>query len=78
MEFKVYLKQKHVLKNGERKLKDISEDQYMNRLENMRLRGIYNEEKQIDSILERKVQEHYRVWKSYLKTIEHYLSSKNY
>ncbi|WP_275950937.1 hypothetical protein [Cytobacillus citreus] len=43
MEFKVNLKQKHVLKKGERK-----------------------------------VQEHYRDWKTYLKTIERYLSSKNY
>ncbi|WP_416150223.1 hypothetical protein ACM26V_04340 [Salipaludibacillus sp. HK11] len=78
MEFREYLQQKHLLKAGERKLKDISIEQYINRLENMRREKIYNEEKQIDSLLERKIQERYQDWKTYRKTIEHYLSSKNY
>ncbi|MFD2215298.1 hypothetical protein [Metabacillus endolithicus] len=78
MDFKDYLKYKHVLKKGERKLKEISIEQYINRLENMRREGIYNEEKQIDLVLEKKVQERYKDWKTYIKTIEHYLYSKNY
>ncbi|MGG0822505.1 hypothetical protein ABE099_06465 [Paenibacillus turicensis] len=78
MEFKEYLKQKHLLNVNEKKLKDKSIDQYISRLENLRLYGIYNEEKQIDSILEQKIQERYQDWKMYRKTIEHYLSSKNY
>ncbi|ASF40964.1 hypothetical protein CEH05_18100 [Halobacillus halophilus] len=78
MEFKEYLMRKHELKVGERKIKEISVQQYINRLENMRRDGIYNEEKHIDNILEKKIHEHYRDWKTYLKTIEHYLSSKNY
>ncbi|RFU61261.1 hypothetical protein [Peribacillus glennii] len=78
MEFKEYLEQKHVLKKGERSLKEISIAQYINRLENMSREGIYNEEKQIDPILERKIQERYQDWKTYVKTIDHYLSSKKY
>jgi hypothetical protein len=78
LEFKDYLKQKHVLKKGERKLKEVSVEQYINRLENMRREGIYNEEKLIESVLEGKIQERYKDWKTYVKTIEHYLSSKNY
>lgn len=78
MEFKEYLEQKHLLNKNEKKLMDKSIDQYINRLKNLRQKGIYNEENQIDSILERKIQEHYQDWKMYTKTIEHYLSSKNY
>ncbi|WHY72873.1 hypothetical protein [Fictibacillus enclensis] len=78
MEFEEYLKQKHMLKKGERKLKDISVKQYLNRLENMRRNGIYVEEQQIDFSLKQRVQDSYRDWKTYLKTIDHYLSSKNY
>ncbi|MEZ7171780.1 hypothetical protein [Sporosarcina sp. OR05] len=78
MEFKEYLKHKHLLKNGEKKLKEVSINQYINRLENMRRHGIYNGEKQINSILERKIKERYKDWKTYMKTIEHYLASKHY
>lgn len=78
MEFREYLTQKHVLKKGEKRLKEISVKQYINRLENMRGDGIYNEEKRIDLILEQKIQERYQDWKTYVKTIEHYLSSKYY
>ncbi|MFF2795333.1 hypothetical protein [Lysinibacillus xylanilyticus] len=78
MEFREYLMQKHLIKKDKKKLKVISIDQYINRLESMRRNGIYNEEKQIDSILELKIQDRYRDWKTYMKTIEHYLSSKNF
>ncbi|WP_223702169.1 hypothetical protein [Sutcliffiella deserti] len=78
MEFKEYLKQKHLLKKDEKKLKEISIDQYINRLASMRQNGIYNEENQMDSTLEQKVQERYKDWKTYLKTINHYLASKKY
>ncbi len=78
MEFEAYLKQKHLLATKERKLKELSIDQYINRLESMRRNNIYNEEKQMDSNLERKIQEHYKDWKTYRKTIEHYLASKNF
>jgi hypothetical protein len=78
MEFEEYLKRKHELKKGERKLKIISVKQYVNRLKNIRREGIYNEEKQIDSSLERKLQERYKDWKTYKRTIEHLLTSKDY
>ncbi|MBM7655244.1 hypothetical protein [Neobacillus cucumis] len=78
MEFKAYLEQKHMLKKGEIKLKGNSVNQYINRLENMRRNGIYNEELQITPILEQKIQECYKDWNTYVKTIEHYLSSKKY
>ena len=78
MEFKDYLQQKHLLNKKERKLKDNSIKQYINRLESMRRNGIYNDEMQIDLILERKIQERYKDWKTYVKTIDHYLSSKKY
>lgn len=40
----------------------------------MRRRGIYNEENQIDSTLTGKIQAQYKDWKTYVKTIEHYLN----
>jgi hypothetical protein len=76
MYFQDYLSQKHILKKGEKKLKPISVDQYLNRLESMCRLGIYNEEKKIDSILVGKIQEQYKDWKTYVKTIEHYLNYK--
>jgi hypothetical protein len=78
LEFREYLKQKHLLNANEKKLTDKSIDQYINRLESLRRNGIYNEEKQIDSMLYQKIQERYQDWKMYRKTIEHNLSSKNY
>ncbi len=71
MNFQEYLTQKHNLKNGERKLEPVSVKQYMNRLESMCRYGIYNEENQIDSKLVGKIQEQYKDWKTYVKTIEH-------
>lgn len=67
-----------MLKKGERKLKEISVEQYFNRLDNMRREGIYNEEKTIDSELERKIQERYKDWETYVRTIKYYFSSKKY
>lgn len=78
LDFQEYLNQKHILKKGEKKLKSISVKQYINRLENMRRLGIYNEEQQIDSNLIGKIKDRYRDWKTYVKTIEHYLSFKNF
>jgi hypothetical protein len=78
MEFQEYLLRKHELKKDDRKLKRISVIQYVNRLENMRREGIYNEESCIDPALEGKLQNRYKDWKTYKKTIEHFLSSKNY
>lgn len=76
MDFQDYLMQKHILKKGERQLKSVSVQQYFNRLESMRRHGIYNEEDLIDDILVRKIQEHYKDWKTYLKTVEHYINYK--
>jgi hypothetical protein len=75
-DFQEYLTQKHILKKGEKKIKPISVNQYISRLENMRRLGIYNEEAQIDSTLEAKIKGQYKDWKTYVKTIEHYLSFK--
>lgn len=44
----------------------------------MRQEGIYNEEQHVDDELEQKVQNRYTDWKTYLRTIDHYLSSKKY
>lgn len=78
MEFKEYLSEKHNLIKGERKLQPISVKQYINRLDSMRKNGIYNEEEIIDSVLKNKIQERYKDWKTYIKTIEHYLNSKKF
>lgn len=78
MDFREYLTKKHILKRGEKELKPISVEQYINRLENMRKRGIYNEEKQIDLALIGKIQNQYSDWKTYKKTIEHYLAFKTF
>lgn len=69
MEFEEYLKYKHSLKKGERKLKEISIEQYINRLENMRREGIYKEEIQIDIFLEQKVIQRYKDWRTYMKQL---------
>lgn len=76
LNFQEYLMKKHILKKGEKKLQPISVKQYINRLESMRRHSIYNEENQIDSTLAGKIQEQYKDWKTYLKTIEHYLDYK--
>ncbi|RBP96130.1 hypothetical protein DFO70_102457 [Cytobacillus firmus] len=76
LDFQEYLMQKHTLKKGERKLQPISVEQYIKRLESMRRHGIYNEENLIDDTLVGKIQEQYKEWKTYLKTVEHYLNYK--
>lgn len=78
LEFREYLTKKHLLKEDERKLKEISINQYINRFDNMRRDGIYNEETQINLALEQRIQERYKDWKTYIRTIEYYLSSKVY
>jgi hypothetical protein len=78
MDFKEFLLKKHILIKGEKELKEISADQYVNRLESMRSYGIYNEEKQIDSYLEGKIQDQYEDWRTYIRTIRHYLKYKEY
>jgi hypothetical protein len=42
----------------------------------MRRNGLYKEENQIDSTLIGKIQGRYKDWKTYEKTIEHYLNFK--
>lgn len=42
----------------------------------MRRHGIYKEEDQIESTLVEKIQEQYKDWKTYVKTIEHYINYK--
>ena len=76
LDFQDYLTQKHILKKGERQLQPISVKQYINRLESMRHHGIYKEENQIDSTLVGKIQDQYKDWKTYVKTVEHYLNYK--
>lgn len=77
LNFQEYLMQKHTLIKGEKQLQPISVKQYMNRLESMRRHGIYNEENLIDAVLVGKIQEQYKDWKTYVKTLEHYLNYKN-
>ena len=44
----------------------------------MRRLGIYNDEQQIDSTLAKQRSKNtYKDWKTYVKTIEHYLSLKS-
>lgn len=76
--FQDYLLNKHILKSGESKIKSISAKQYVNRLESMRRKGIYNEENTIDPLLEQKIQAQYKDWKTYVKTIEYYIDFKGY
>jgi hypothetical protein len=76
LNFQDYLTKKHILKKGERQLQPISVKQYLNRLESMRRLGLYNEENQIDSNLIGNIQEQYKDWKTYVKTIEHYINYK--
>lgn len=78
MDFVQFLLKKHLLLKGERKLKEISADQYNNRLENLFLKNIYNDEKQIDSQLKEKIKESYKDWKHYEKTIDYDIKYKRY
>jgi hypothetical protein len=78
MDFKEYLLTKHNLDSRERKLKENSANQYVNRLKSMREKEIYNEEKELKSYLIEKIKEQYDDWKTYTKTIEHYLNYQKY
>lgn len=78
MDFKQYLLTKHNLDPKEKKLKENSADQYVNRLRSMREKGIYNEEKQLDSHLIGKIQEQYDDWEMYKKAIEYFLNYQKY
>ncbi|MCM3584988.1 hypothetical protein M3182_04405 [Mesobacillus maritimus] len=78
LDFREYLTQKHILRKGEKELQPVSVQQYVNRLKSMRRRGIYKEENRIDPSLMGKIQAQYKDWKTYVKTIEHYLNYQRY
>ncbi|GLI83148.1 hypothetical protein ANABIO32_08380 [Rossellomorea marisflavi] len=78
MEFTEYLRNKHQLKKGERKLREISVGQYENRLINMEREGIYRGEQVIDDELETRLSKRYKDWKTYRRTIRFFIDSKGY
>lgn len=78
MEFTEYLRNKHQLKKGERKLREISVGQYENRLINMEREGIYRGEQVIDDELETRLLKRYKDWKTYRRTIRFFIDSKGY
>ena len=77
MDFKEFLLNKHLLIKGERKLKEISANQYNNRFKSMCEKKIDSGEKQMESLLIGRIQNQYRDWKTYVKTIEYYLAYHN-
>jgi hypothetical protein len=78
MEFTEYLRNKHQLKKGERKLREISVGQYENRLINMEREGIYRGEQVIDDELETRLLKRYKDWKTYRRTIRFFIDSEGY
>lgn len=78
MEFREFLMKKHVLEKGEKKIKEISINQYENRLENLKRKGIYQEENSVDDILRHKIQGEYKKIDQYVRTIELYIQSKKH
>lgn len=78
MEFKEFLMKKHLLEKGEKKIKEISINQYENRLENLKRKGIYQGENSVDDILRQKIQDEYKRIDQYVRTIELYIQSKKY
>ncbi|WP_142245828.1 hypothetical protein [Rossellomorea marisflavi] len=78
MEFTDYLRNKHQLQKGERKLREISVGQYENRLINMEREGIYRGEQVIDDELETRLLKRYKDWKTYRHTIRFFIDSKGY
>ncbi|VXC56978.1 conserved hypothetical protein [Bacillus sp. 349Y] len=78
MEFTEYLRNKHQLKKGERKLREISVGQYEKRLINMEREGIYKGEQVIDAELETRLSKRYKDWKTYRRTIRFFIDSKGY
>ncbi|HWO77804.1 MAG TPA: DUF1643 domain-containing protein [Bacillus sp. (in: firmicutes)] len=78
IKFKDFLLNKHRYIAGEKEIKEISANQYVNRLSNMISKNIYNGENQIDSQLIVKIQNQYKDWRTYVKTIYYYIKFKNH
>ncbi|GKV69219.1 hypothetical protein NCCP2716_17170 [Sporosarcina sp. NCCP-2716] len=79
MEFIEYLRNRHSLQRGAKKLSDVSSDQYANRLHNLLRKGIYNKEKEItDEILRMIENEYKRGIDLYPRTIRYYIEFMAY
>ncbi|MED3872165.1 hypothetical protein P4574_24620 [Priestia megaterium] len=74
MEFETYLNEVYISKRTKTHLKKISAKQYNNRLENMKKKGIYNNEKVISEDIKNRISLHYANRRNeYVDTLKYYI-----
>ncbi|KOO46537.1 hypothetical protein [Priestia koreensis] len=79
MNFIEFLKNRHLIIENARKLKDISAIQYNNRLESMMKKKIYNGEHQLSEQIEEKINAIYaNKSNEYERTLKYYIEYKQY
>lgn len=79
MEFSEFLRNRHSIIHGAKKLKEVSVQQYNNRLTNMVAQKIYNEEEQLDETIVNKINAKYsNRANEYERTINYYIEYKNH
>lgn len=79
MKFIDYLKKRHTIKLGERQIKDLSAEQYNNRLINLQKRKIYNGELTVTDEMLKRINEHYKdASNNYPRAIKYYIEFVEY
>lgn len=79
MDFTSFLKERHLIIPGERKMKEVSANQYNSRLNSMRDQDIYGGENQLDELIIEKINNKYaNSSNEYERTITYYLEFKKY
>ncbi|WLV25229.1 hypothetical protein QR721_03075 [Aciduricibacillus chroicocephali] len=79
MNFKDYLLARHEIKEGAKRMKAVSAQQYENRLENLRKKKIYNEETYISKHIVRLINRTYaNKTHEYERTLRYYIEYKKY
>ena len=79
MSFEEYLQNRHTIQPKTRQLSEVSVEQYVNRLHNLKRLGIYREEKELtEEMLERIEKQYTNGLKHYPRTITYYIEFLNY
>ncbi|WP_391207752.1 uracil-DNA glycosylase family protein [Psychrobacillus sp. L4] len=79
MKFIDYLKMRHTIKLGERQIKELSAEQYNNRLINLQKRKIYNGELTVTDEMQKRIDEHYKdASNNYPRAIKYYIEFVEY
>ena len=74
-----YLKIRHIVKPGERQIKERSTEQYNNRILNLQRYNIYSGERAVTNQMLRQIHEHYKdTTNQYQRTITYYIEFMTY